>query len=87
MAEPQTDDDLEQLLLESMPVRYFRKTYPQLHVSDGALWGELKDRQRNGLAASGAVIEKLLPGRTKPQLLMVPARYFSWLRRHSRVSR
>ena len=79
-------DDLEEILREAVPVRQFRTIYPHVHVSDGALWGELKDRHRNGLADAGAVVEKLPPGRTKPQLLVVPSRYFGWLRGITRVS-
>ena len=82
---PIRDRDYDTLLAEAMPARIFRKTYPAMHSSDGALWGELKDRERNGLADAGAVIEKRLPGRVKPQLLIHPPSYFSWLRQHSTV--
>jgi len=39
----------------------------------------LRDRDRNGLLTSGAVVEKRAPGRNKPKLFIVKSKFKAWM--------
>ena len=72
----------DEMPTDLMPVAKFLSTYPSLFESEDSFRWYLRDREVNGLLASGAVVEMWnSPEATRPSIRISPSSFFYWIRK------